>query len=262
MIYAMGDIHGQRVELEKALRWIEADGGRDARIIFLGDYTDRGPDSRGVLEILSKGLAEGRNWVALKGNHDRMFERFLEAGDVHDDRISSGKGWLHPALGGQRTLGSYDGGEPFLHPMNGGLATLLAYGVEIGDSARKEAVQRAARDSVPERHRQFVAGLPLWHQEEGFTFVHAGIRPGVPMAEQAEDDLLWIRDGFLEDTRDHGTLIVHGHTALERPTAYPNRVNLDGGAGFGRPLLPAVFDDGETWLLTGAGRERLEPALL
>ena len=262
MIYAVGDIHGQRAELEKALRWIEADGGPDARIVFLGDYTDRGPDSRGVLEILSRGMAEGRNRVAIKGNHDRMFERFVEANDVHDDHIKSGKGWLHPALGGQRTLGSYDGGEPFLHPMNGGLATLLAYGVEIEEGARQDAVQSAARDLVPESHRTFIAGLPLWHREGELTFVHAGIRPGVPMEEQVEDDLLWIRDGFLEDTRDHGSLIVHGHTALDRPEAYPNRVNLDGGAGYGRPLLPAVFDGRDAWLLTGEGRERMEPALL
>lgn len=259
-IYAMGDIHGQRAMLEEALARIEADGGPDARVVFLGDYSDRGPDSRGVLELLSSGLAEGRNWVPLKGNHDRMFERFLDAGTVKDRRIASGKGWLHKALGGQWTLASYDReAMSFTLPGNGGLATLLSYEVEIDGGRRLTELIEAAREAVPEAHREFLRSRPLWHREEGLLFVHAGIRPGVPIEAQDEDDLLWIRDGWLEDERDHGVMVVHGHTALERPEAYSNRVNLDGGAGFGRELIPAVFEPGGMFLLTGAGRERLEP---
>ncbi|MBL4813166.1 MAG: metallophosphoesterase, partial [Rhodobacteraceae bacterium] len=107
MIYAIGDIHGQKTMLDHALALIHADGGQDARIVFLGDYTDRGPDSRLVVEALMEGFEQGRNWVAVRGNHDRMFSRYVRYNNEHDPRISSGKGWLHPALGGQTTLASY-----------------------------------------------------------------------------------------------------------------------------------------------------------
>ena len=257
-LYVIGDIHGQREMLEAALDRIAADGGADARVVFLGDYTDRGPDSRGVLRILSDGIAAGRDWIAIKGNHDRMFERFLDAGTVKDEQIKSGKGWLHRALGGQSTLASYDGEAlSFAHPGNGGIATLLSYEVEIDGGQRLIDLIDAARAAVPEAHRQFLRDRPLWHREGGYLFVHAGIRPGVPIERQQEDDLLWIRDGWLEDTRDHGVMVVHGHTALDRPEAYPNRINLDGGAGYGRELIPAVIEDDGVFLLTEAGREPL-----
>ena len=90
-------------------------------------------------------------------------------------------------------------------------------------------------------------------------FVHAGIRPGVPMGEQTEDDLVWIRKGWLEDSSDHGPLVVHGHTALEYPCHHGNRVNLDGGAAYGRPLAAAVIEGREVFLLTPEGRERMRP---
>ncbi|SHJ03466.1 metallophosphoesterase [Wenxinia saemankumensis] len=256
-IYAIGDIHGQSAMLDEALDRIERDGGRDARIVFLGDYTDRGPDSRGVLDRLSTGLAEGRNWAPIKGNHDRMFERFLDSGQVHDARIASGKGWLHPALGGQRTLGSY--GEVFLHPDNGGRDTLLSYEVDLSDADRSDDIAAAAREAVPRAHLRFLRDLPLMHREDGLLFVHAGLRPGVPVEEQDEEDLLWIREGFLEEDHDFGPLVVHGHTALHYPQAYRTRVNLDGGAGYGRELVPAVFEDGAAWLLTRVGRQALVP---
>lgn len=236
MIYAIGDIHGQKTMLEDALARIEAESGPQARVVFLGDYTDRGPDARGVIELLIRGIAEGRDWITIKGNHDRMFSRFARTGNVHDGRIQSGKGWLHPALGGPMTLGSY------------------------GIDASRSDVFKETKDRVPASHLDFLEGLPLWHRQGGLCFVHAGIRPGIPLAEQEEDDLLWIRDPFLHDDRDHGDLIVHGHTALQAPEAYPNRVNLDGGAGFGRPLFPAVFEGRDCWLLTETGRSRLIPA--
>ena len=106
-IYAIGDIHGQLAMLEDALRRIEADGGPDARIVFLGDYTDRGPNSRGVIERLAQGKAEARNWVFLMGNHDRMFSMFLADYPRNDDRLLVGYHWLHPRIGGIETLASY-----------------------------------------------------------------------------------------------------------------------------------------------------------
>ena len=90
-------------------------------------------------------------------------------------------------------------------------------------------------------------------------FVHAGIRPGVPLPQQAEQDLLWIRDPFLMDTRDHGPLIVHGHTAIPQPMHYRNRVNLDSRAGYGGPLTVAVFEGRQVFILTASGRVPLLP---
>ncbi|PZX15038.1 serine/threonine protein phosphatase 1 [Palleronia aestuarii] len=261
-IYAVGDIHGYASELDRALGLIEADGGPDARVIFLGDYTDRGPDSRGVLDRLIDGLAAGRNWVCLMGNHDRMFLRFLTEGAEHDGNIKSGLSWMNRRLGGPSTLASYglpqgEGGA-FLMAQNGGLETLSSYDLGGDELSLQELVMRA-RETVPEGHREFLATRPILHREGELVFVHAGIRPGVPLDAQEEDDLLWIRDGWLEDTRDHGVLVVHGHTALDTPTHYGNRVNLDGGAGYGRPLVPVCFEGRESAILTEAGRVRLVP---
>lgn len=239
MIYAVGDIHGHAAALDSALALIEADGGAEAPVVFLGDYVDRGPDSRGVLDRLIDGIVAGRNWTCLLGNHDRMFLGFVSEGEIEDDRISSGRSWLDRPLGGA--------------------ATLASYGVDGGAHRPLETIAEEARAAVPEAHLDFVASLPLWHAAPELVFVHAGIRPGVPMEEQVEDDLIWIRAGFLNDTRDHGPLIVHGHTALEHPTAFPNRVDLDGGAGYGNPLWPAVFEGRDCWLLKAGGREKLVP---
>lgn len=235
MIYAIGDIHGQSAMLDRALALIEADGGPGARIVFLGDYTDRGPDSRAVVQTLVDGVAAGRNWVVLRGNHDRMFTRFVRSGIETDARIASGKGWLHPALGGPMTLASY--------------------GVDTGG----RGLLAAARAAVPEAHLAFLESRPLWHLEQDLFFVHAGIRPGVPIPQQAEDDLIWIREGFLDHHGAFDHLIVHGHTALETPHHFGNRIDLDGGAGYGRPLVPAVFEGTECWLLTARGRVPLTP---
>lgn len=237
-IYAIGDIHGHKDALDHALALIAADGGADAHVVFLGDYIDRGPDSRGVLQTLVDGFATGRNWAGVRGNHDRMFCRFVRDGNQHDGKILSGKGWLHDALGGRATLRSYG-----VNPETDDVPALAA----------------AARAAVPETHLAFLENLPLWHREGPLLFVHAGIRPGVPLEQQTEDDLIWIRDEFLEDDRDHGALIVHGHTALYYPAHFGNRVDLDGGAGYGRPLIPAVFEGRDCWLLTENGREPLVP---
>ncbi len=231
MIYVIGDIHGHSAGLDRALGLIEADGGPDARVVFLGDYTDRGPDSRGVVERLVAGAQGGRNWVVLRGNHDRMFTRFVEAEGEHDPRISSGKGWLHPDLGGPTTLASY------------------------GVDALRPDVQAAAHAAVPRAHIAFLQSRPLWHQEDGYLFVHAGIRPGIALADQDEDDLIWIRSPFLEHQGSFGPMVVHGHSADQTPTAYHNRLNFDGGAGYGRALVPGVIGGGQAFILTDAGRQ-------
>ena len=238
-LYAIGDIHGQIELLEQALEWVRADGGPDAPIVFLGDLVDRGPDSRGVIDRLMEGQADGLPWQVLMGNHDRMFARFLSDGVVHDPRIKSGIGWLHPRLGGP--------------------ATLLSYGVKGAERRPLEALVEEARELVPETHLGFLNGLPKYIEREGKLFVHAGLRPGVALSDQDPDDLLWIRDGFLEEKAPYPWLVVHGHTALDMPFHYGNRVNLDGGGGYGRTIYPAVFEDEDCWLLDEQGRLPLVP---
>ncbi|MBO9447614.1 metallophosphoesterase family protein [Ruegeria sp. R14_0] len=240
-IYAVGDIHGQLGMLHTALAAIEADGGPDARIVFLGDYVDRGPNSREVLDLLIEGQRAGRNWVMVKGNHDRMMARFVERCEIADKHLPITLNWLHPRLGGRETLASY--------------------GVEVTDTDRIFQVHERALAAVPQAHIEFVNGLSNFHKEGELLFVHAGIKPGVPLDQQTEDDLVWIRQEFLRDARPHPWLIVHGHTPVDRAEHCGKRINLDAGAGYGRPLATAVFEGRECWLLTDAGRVRLEPNL-
>lgn len=237
-IYAIGDIHGQLAMLEGALDRIERDGGPDARIVFLGDYVDRGPDSRGVIELLRQGLAEERNWICLKGNHDRLFEWFVAPpAPRQDPHLLVGYHWFHERIGG--------------------LETAQSYGMDVPDRIRQKELAEEFRAALPEGHLEFLQNLRLSHREMSKFFVHAGVRPGVPLAEQDEEDLLWIRQEFLRDERDHGALIVHGHTPVDAPDLRPNRLNLDTGAGYGRPLSIAVFEGDEIFILKPSGRARL-----
>lgn len=259
-IYAIGDIHGQKEMLDQALAVIAADGGPDARIVFLGDYTDRGPDSRAVIEALLAGHEAGRNWTFIKGNHDRMFTRFVRDGIEHDNRIKSGASWLNPRLGGPTTLASYGVvGEMDLSPHPDGHHEFLVSFTAPSGVMNKAGLQALTQDAVPRSHLDFIECLPLWYETDDLIFVHAGLRPGVPVEDQDTEDLLWIREGFLDNNHDYGKLIVHGHTALDAPQHFGNRVDLDGGAGWGRPLIPAVFEGRDCWLVTDKGREPLRP---
>jgi serine/threonine protein phosphatase 1 len=112
---------------------------------------------------------------------------------------------------------------------------------------------------VPDAHVAFLAGLDTVYCTDGVIFVHAGIRPGVALDQQAEQDLVWIREPFLSDTRDHGRLVIHGHTVVEEVTHYGNRINIDTGAGFGGPLAVIVIEGREAWRLSASGREALLP---
>ncbi|GGX39501.1 serine/threonine protein phosphatase [Tateyamaria omphalii] len=238
-IYAIGDIHGQKAELDRVLSLIEADGGRDADVVFLGDYTDRGPDSRAVLDTLIEGRDAGRNWTFLKGNHDRMFEWFMADPIRHDPYMMVELYWLHDRLGGNTTLASY--------------------GVDASGMRREKDVQADARAAVPQSHLDFLRDLHLNHIVGNLMFVHAGIRPGVALELQTEEDMLWIRQEFHHCTDPHPKLIVHGHTPVDAATHCGNRINLDTGAGYGRPLTAAVFEDDTVWLLTDTGRLPLTP---
>lgn len=241
--YAIGDIHGHLALLDAAHALIAADraatGDDAAPVVHLGDLVDRGPDSRGVIARLMEGIAAGEPWVVLKGNHDALFTLFLDDPAAHDLGLRPDLSWLHPRLGGAETL--------------------AAYGVRSAADRPVAAVWADARAAVPQAHRDFLNGLPLMHRRGDVLFVHAGIRPGLPMTAQIETDLLWIRDTFLNDRRDHGALIVHGHTVVERPRHYGNRVNLDTGAAYGGPLTAAVIEGRDVFVLTPAGRVPLTP---
>ncbi|MCF2905905.1 metallophosphoesterase [Octadecabacter sp. CECT 8868] len=259
MFYCIGDIHGYSDQLERALALIEADGGADAPIVFLGDYVDRGPDSNGVIQRLMDGQAAGKPWTCLIGNHDLMFWRFMTHGIVNDAHILSGKGWLHHRLGGPNTLASYVELPEFNHPAGGGMDTLLQEGLDPTPPALLAELLQAARDRVPKAHLDWIEAQPRIHQAHGHIFVHAGIRPGISLDKQDEADLTWIRDGWLESEADHGAVVVHGHTALEFPKHHGNRINLDAGAGYGRTLVPAVCDEGDWFTLDEDGRTGLRP---
>ena len=222
--YAIGDVHGQIGWLREAHRRISE---------------DRGPDSAGVVAMVSEGMAAGRPWLMVKGNHDRLCTRFVADPHWHDPGLRAGLGWLDPPLGGA--------------------ATLASYGVDVAEGRGIPAIHAEARVKVPAAHLAFIDSRPAWIRRGDAVFVHAGIRPGVAMEDQAEQDLIWIRAGFLDDPRDHGALVVHGHTALNAARHYGNRLNLDSGAGYGRPLSVAVIEGRAAHLLTEDGRVLLEP---
>jgi serine/threonine protein phosphatase 1 len=239
--YAIGDIHGHIELLHEVHGWIEADMAKygAAPVVHVGDLVDRGPDCRAVVEYLSAGIDDGRDWVVLKGNHDRMFTGYLSDIAFHDPG-------LRPDLS-------------YLHPKIGGAATLRSYGVANAADRPLAPVHAEAVAAVPQAHRDFINTCPTWFQRGEVVYVHAGIRPGVPMDLQTEDDLVWIRKGWLEDTRDHGFLVVHGHTALDVPTHYGNRVNIDSSAAYGGPLTVVVLEGRDVFHLTANGRAPLLP---
>lgn len=241
-LYAIGDVHGQLELLQAAHDRIAQDDaaqGGGGLVIHVGDLLDRGPDSRGVVDYLMRGQAEGRPWTVLMGNHDRFLPRFARQPGWIDPGLASGKHWLdHHSLGAATTLASY--------------------GVEVAaDHARTHAETIRA---VPEAHLRWLETLPLWHLTPQALFVHAGIRPGVDLTRQSEQDLLWIRDGFLNDRADHGTLVVHGHTPVDQVTHFGNRLAIDTGAAYGGPLSAVVFDRAGLHLLTDAGRAPISRA--
>jgi serine/threonine protein phosphatase 1 len=240
--YVIGDIHGQLDKLRAAHEMIELDrretGDQEAEVVHLGDYVDRGPNSKGVIDFLIAGRDAGKPWRFLLGNHDRMFRLFFDDPHVQDPILRKDLTWLHEKLGGRDTLRSY--------------------GVTQSDTATPDELF-AQTHRVPHEHRAFLAELEPFLETDHLYLAHAGVKPGVPLAQQTEDDLIWIRAEFHNSTANHGKLIVHGHTPVETATHYGNRVNLDTGAGYGRPLTTAVFEGRDCWLLTPSGRVPLEP---
>lgn len=238
MIYAIGDIHGHLRQLAQAHELISNDmaenGDPSAAVVHLGDLVDRGPDSQGVIDFLIQGRSAGKDWLVLRGNHDQLFLDFLKGGDGRNEHLRTGVTWQSDVMGGAATLASYCGEKRLLE--------------------RKSVYEARARKSVPAEHTAFLESLPFWFRAENILFVHAGIRPGFAIEAQDEDDLMWIRNDFLWHMGSHDNLIVHGHTPVDEPTHYGNRINIDCGAGWGNEIVPVVLDGGACFALTPEGR--------
>lgn len=237
-IYAIGDVHGHLDKLiathERIARDLKARPAADFAIVHIGDYVDRGPDSRGVIGYLAEREAEGAGDVNLLGNHDRMFLRYLEAPGGRDERLRHELWWLHARLGGTDTLRSY--------------------GLKLPDGAtetRGARLHQEAREAVPATHLSFLTGLRTSWRAGDWFFAHAGVAPGVPLDRQTEDDLIWIRDPFLESRADHGPTVIHGHTPVERVEDHGNRIAIDTGAAYGGPLSCVVLDGASAHVLDG-----------
>ncbi|HEX6959196.1 MAG TPA: metallophosphoesterase [Ferrovibrio sp.] len=205
-IYAIGDIHGRLDLLERLHGLIEADMASGAPsetvIVYLGDYIDRGPDSAQVIDRLSRSRPSGIETVPLLGNHEAMMLEFLDA-------PYSGSLWL----------------------ANGGDATLRSYHVRVPQSYDELLItQRALRGALPRHHWKFLEGLPAGRRFGDYLFVHAGIKPGLPLDRQAREHMIWIRDSFLDSEIDHGMVVVHGHTVVHEVEWRPNRIGIDTGA--------------------------------
>lgn len=238
-IYAIGDIHGHLKLLTGAHALIADDMAKhgSGQVVHVGDLVDRGPDSRGVIDHLMQGQARGEDWVVLKGNHDRMFCRFLKDPGEQEPGLRADLGWLHPKLGGASTLASY--------------------GVAKAGDRPIPKVHAEAVAAVPEAHLDYLNSRPVMHQAGECVFVHAGLRPGVPLDLQTETDLVWIREAFLIEVASFGPLVVHGHTAIDHATHYGNRVNIDSSAAYGGPLSAVVIEGRQAALLTPQGRKKL-----
>jgi serine/threonine protein phosphatase 1 len=206
-IYAIGDIHGCADLLKQLFTVIDADLARSRPPhpihVFLGDYVDRGPQSRQTLDLLIE-RSKRHQTVFLKGNHEAFLVESL-------DQPTRFQEWRK--YGGLQTLVSY-GLKPSLNP----------------DVAEQAELMRQLKYVLPEAHNQFLKRLRLTYTCGDFFFVHAGVRPGVRLSRQREADLLWIRDAFLESEEDFGKYIVHGHTPVREPDVRPNRINIDTGA--------------------------------
>lgn len=224
-VYAIGDVHGCDRLLaamhEKIAADIDARPPEAHRIIHLGDYVDRGPDTAAVIERLSRRTESDDHILCLRGNHEEMLLDFL---------------WASP-----------DAGYNFL--ANGGVATLASYGITL-DGKRSStptgsglAKLFAAR--LPAGHRAFLENLRYSVRFGDYFFCHAGVRPGVDLERQDAFDLTWIREGFLDSDADFGAVVVHGHTPAHEPELRPNRVNIDTGAVLGGPLSCLVLEGAE-----------------
>jgi len=208
-VYAIGDIHGRADLLQRLHQLIAEDAAKRAparnTLIYLGDYIDRGPDSRDVIKIAASDFPHGFEKQHLIGNHEALMLDFLA-------NPSHGARWLS----------------------NGGKAVLLNFGIEPPSEyvapERFDDTAQALSDALTPDEWAFLKGLKYSHREGHYFFVHAGVRPGVALAQQKPEDLIWIRDPFLESNENFGARVVHGHSIRREVEMRPNRIGIDTGA--------------------------------
>lgn len=219
-VYAIGDIHGCFNELKTLLGLILKDMKnspvKHSKFVFLGDYVDRGPECRKVMNMLVWLDGSKLNTVFLRGNHDDKLAVFLE----HPEKI----------------------GDSFLQW--GGHQTIEGYGVPVIAEQSFEKLSQAFRSAVPKSHVEFLSRLRHKHEEGDYFFAHAGVRPGVGLNSQTSHDLMWIRDDFLPNRKPYEKVIVHGHTITKKPEVRKNRINVDTGC-YDTGTLTAVVLEGD-----------------
>lgn len=230
-VYAIGDVHGRLDLLDDLLRRIADDAARHAsdserELIMLGDYIDRGPASKGVVDRLLVDPLPGFRTVHLMGNHEDALLAFL-------DGASDGLDWL--SYGGLETLMSYE------VPLRS-LPNTLAASMEL---------RRSLEQALPQSHLEFFRQCALSHTVGDYVFVHAGVRPGVPLDQQTPNDLMWIRDDFLRSrTPLPQHVVVHGHTIVDLPQDRQHRINVDTGAFVSGRLTCLVLRGAERRFIT------------
>jgi serine/threonine protein phosphatase 1 len=227
-IYAIGDIHGRNDLLQSLLAQIEADdaarGAADTHIIFLGDLMDRGPDSAGVVETAIALRNGGRNVRFLMGNHEEVF---VQACRNNDNKVT----------------------RFFLRI--GGEATVLSYPITRAEyiSLDMEQLSERLMTLVPQEHLDFIEGFEDQIVIGDYVFVHAGIRPGVPLSEQKPKDLRWIREEFVDQRGDLEKVVVYGHTIYDKVEERGSRIGIDTGAYASDKLTALVLEGGKRWYL-------------
>ncbi|WP_404712392.1 metallophosphoesterase family protein [Sphingomonas sp. MMS24-J13] len=229
-VYAIGDVHGRLDLLDDLLDRIAVDDRdrppADTQIIFLGDLIDRGPESRGVVDRAMAMAVGGINVRFLMGNHEEVLLAALKG------RQGAMRQFIR--IGGGQTLHSY------------GIT-----GSEYRDADFDELVE-LARARIPAEHVEFLAGFEDRIGIGDYLFVHAGIRPGIPLDKQRPSDLRWIREEFVGHAGNHGRIIVHGHTVTDHVEERPNRIGIDTGAFASGRLTALALEGSERWYLTGA----------
>jgi serine/threonine protein phosphatase 1 len=202
-IFAIGDIHGCYDRLKALMEKIPIDCSRDA-LVFIGDYIDRGPHSVEVVDYLIQLKNRFPEVIFLKGNHEDMLDKFINGADRSTYLLN----------GGQQTLDSY-----------------------LTKPVQSESFP------IPPDHMEFFKSLRLFYETEEFIFVHAGLRPRVPLESQNTEDLLWIRDKFVSTKYNFGKRVIFGHTPLKKPLVEPNKIGIDTGAVYGNALTCIQLPD-------------------
>ncbi|KQC06990.1 MAG: metallophosphatase [Smithella sp. SDB] len=206
-IFAIGDIHGCLEKLKELMSRIDIDGRNDT-LIFIGDFIDRGRFSKEVIDYILRLQSKYKKMICLLGNHERMFLNYLEG--VDED----------------------------MYLVNGGINTLHSYGISLYDDIKKR------KSKIPADHQSFFQSLLPYYEKGKYIFVHAGLNPDVPLAEQGMYDLLWVRYEFIESKKDMGKIVIFGHTPVgEKPLIRKNKIGIDTGVVYGGKLTCIELPD-------------------